>query len=312
MYRIFVSGMAYDEGKSGISDYTNNVLKELVKNHKIDFLMFKKDVDIFPFRHKNLTILTVQDSLSKPIINMLWHLFILPISRNFRKYDFIFLPAGNRRLFWIYPQFTITTFHDLSQFHIQGKYDKLRMIYIKKIIPFFLKKVHRIFAISESTKNDLMRFYHLETNKIQVNYNGYNQENFRSDIVVDRKDLPIPIDKNFLLYISRIEHPGKNHLNLIKAYEILPDEIKEQYHLVFVGKVWAGSELVSEYARNSKDSSRIHLLGFVAYDLLPKLYKAATLYVLPSLYEGFGIPLLEAIENSKTYSFNELVSSKKY
>lgn len=96
MYNIFVSGMAYDEGKSGISDYMNNVISELVKSNKVDLLLLEKDKEVFPVKHSNLNFITIPNYLSSPIVNMLWHLFILPIFRNYGKYDFIFLPAGNR------------------------------------------------------------------------------------------------------------------------------------------------------------------------------------------------------------------------
>ncbi|MDN5354158.1 MAG: hypothetical protein PWQ09_914 [Candidatus Cloacimonadota bacterium] len=281
--------MAYDNGKSGISLYIRKVVKYLSKDHQIELLMLKKDAKIFSIKNKNLKIITVSNFWAKPVINMLWHLFILPFTRNYKKYDFILLPAGNRRIFCYYPCYTIVTFHDLSQFYITHKYDRFRMFYIKKIVPFFLKKANSVMAISNCTKRDLQKFYKLK--KVWVNYNGYEKP------VVSQAQVKkvAEVEGKFLFYLARVEHPGKNHLNLIKAYEQLPKDVKQEYELVFAGKVWEGSEPVMHYVANSADKARIKFLGFVEEAELSWLYKNCNLYVFPSFYEGFGLPLLDAM-----------------
>lgn len=292
-YRIFVSGMAYDEGKSGVSDYMNNVVKALSVEHQVDMIMLESDIDRFPVRNPNLKLIPVSNKLKNAVINMLWHLYILPGKYNLKSYDFVFLPAANRRLFARCPIPSVVTFHDLSQFHIPGKYDAFRMLYIKKIIPFFVKKADKLLAISKNTKEDLIKFYKLAPDNIEVNYNGYDQQRFQP--APSKVLKPLGISKKYFLYIARIEHPGKNHLRLIKAYEKLPEDLKSRYDLVLPGKNWTGSEKVLEHWNNSPDKNRIIFPGFVDSDVLPKLYQQCSLYIFPSLYEGFGIPLIEAM-----------------
>jgi len=293
MYKIFVSGMAYDEGKSGISDYMNNVIAELVKNHQVDLLMLASDAEIFPVKSANLNFIKVSNKLGKPIFNMLWHLFILPGTIEKQKYDFVFLPAGNRRIMFKYLLPTLVTFHDLSQFHISAKYDGFRMFYIKKVIPLFLKKADKIMVISKNTRDDLVKYYHFKTEELEVNYNGYDDKKYV--LAPKTRNYPLSLKKEYFLYIARIEHPGKNHLRLIKAYERLSEDIKNEYDLVMPGKAWSGSDEIIEYLRNSRDKDKIHLPGFVANDVLLELYQHSSLYIFPSLYEGFGIPLIEAM-----------------
>ncbi|MEA2012943.1 MAG: glycosyltransferase family 1 protein, partial [Verrucomicrobiota bacterium] len=297
MLKILCSVMGYDGGKSGISEYINSTLKELSKKNSVSLIISKSDAEIFPVPEgKNLKYIIYPNWLKKPILNMFWHLFILPFTIGMKKYDFVFLPAGNRRLFCYYNIPSIVTFHDLSQFHIEGKYDAFRMFYIKKIIPFFLKKADMIMSISESTKKDMLEFYNFPENKIMVNYESFDFETYNMNVSAGKdKVIAAGLEKKYLLYIARIEHPGKNHLNLIKAYEQLPDKMKEQYDLALAGSMWSGGEKIKAYAEQSHDCDKIKFLGFVKKDLLPFLYKNASLYVFPSYYEGFGIPLLEAM-----------------
>ncbi|MBN2829809.1 MAG: glycosyltransferase family 4 protein [Candidatus Cloacimonetes bacterium] len=295
MYRIFISGLAYDRGKSGIADYTNNVIRELSKEHKLTILMLPDEAEIFPISNANIQIVKAHKILSRALLSMFWHLFILPFKIKRSDFDFIFLPAGNRRLLSFYPVPGVVTFHDLSQFHIENKYDGFRMFYIKKIVPFFLKKAPVVMAISKNTADDMVNFYHFDRNRIEINYNGYNEKAFNSQHPTEAVKEEYSLNKPYLLYIARIEHPGKNHLRLIRAFEMLPQSIREYYDLVFAGSDWNGAKVVHDYAEKSEVKDSIHFLGFVPDDDLPPLYCGAELYVFPSLYEGFGIPLVEAM-----------------
>jgi glycosyltransferase involved in cell wall biosynthesis len=168
------------------------------------------------------------------------------------------------------------------------------MLYIKHVVPYYLKKAPSVFAISESTKNDLIRYYGMKPELVTVNYNGFNPEKLNGDMTLEQLQERFGILKKYMLYIARVEHPGKNHLNLLKAYEQLPEEIKNEYELVCAGSKWSNSEAVLSYHSGMKDRANIHFPGFVSGNDMAALYKNASLYVFPSLYEGFGLPLLEA------------------
>lgn len=294
MYKILVSAMGYDSGKSGISEYMRSTIAELAKSNQVAVLILKKELKVFPADMPNVKIISYPDSLAKPIINMLWHLFILPFRFNFKDYDFVFLPAGNRRLFCFYPIKTLVTMHDLSQYHIEGKYDRFRVFYVKKLIPHFLKKAHKIFSISNSTKIDLLNYYKTPEEKIVINYNGFNSDRYKAVNASAESEKRL-FEKKYILYVARIEHPGKNHMNLIKAYEMLSENIKNEYQLVFAGSFWNGGEVVKDYVQKSKDAENIKFMGFVEDKIMPGLYRNASLYAFPSFYEGFGIPILEAM-----------------
>ena len=301
MHKIFFSAMAYDSGKSGISVYINNVLRELAARNdcQLEVLACREDVELLP-KSENIKYLEVSPFICKPLINMLWHLFILPWTIDWKKYDFAILPAGNRRLISRCRKFTIAVVHDLSQYHVEQKYDCFRMFYCRRILPFFLKRINRVVAISDSTAKDLKEYWKIPASRISVNYNGYDKKLFKpatggADHETKALLKRLGIDKKYIFYVSRIEHPGKNHLALIKAYEQLPQAIRNEYDLVLGGSFWAGSEIVKEYADKSPDVDRIKFTGFISHDELAPLYQQAAMYIFPSLFEGFGLSLLEAM-----------------
>ena len=294
MKNIFVSALVFDEGKSGISNYIENSIYHLAFSNKIYVAILKKDIPNFTRKHENIHFIVFPNILKHAILNLLFHFFILPFLLS-NKYSFIFLPAANRRLMLFYPVYTIATFHDLSQFYIVGKYDLFRMFYIKYVIPLFLKGVNKIIAVSNNTKQDMLKYLNLKSQDIFVNPNGYDKDLY----LYGQRDLSIHpslcLDKKYILYISRIEHPGKNHLRLIKAYELLPLRVKQTYSLVLIGNDCENAQLVHEYVQQSKYKDFIKFLGFVENKKMPSLISNAKIFVFPSLYEGFGIPLIEAM-----------------
>ncbi len=289
--------MAYDRGKSGISVYMNQVIKHLSARHKLYIVILAEDYEIFPVKNANTEFIIFPESLRKPLFNMLWHLFILPFRLNFKKYDFIWLPAANRRAFLKRYGPTVATVHDLSQYHVPDKYDFFRTFYIKKILPYCVRKSDRIIAVSQSTKNDLIQYWNCPENKISVVWNGFDKSVYHTnpDCDTDAVKKSLGIERDYILYVSRVEHPGKNHLGLMQAYEMLPAELKSRYCLVMPGKFWPGSNPVKEYALSSPDSESFIFPGFIQNEKLPEIFQAAAMYIFPSFFEGFGISLVEAM-----------------
>ena len=277
--KILLSAIPFDNGKSGISVYIREVVKVLEEEgHKLTLIV--EDDAVPEFERFELIRIKKRNAL----FSMLYSLFILPWLIDWKKYDLCIMLAANRRAFCRYPVFTIAVVHDLSQYHVPVKYDCFRMFYIKKILPYFVRKAQSIAAISQSTKKDLVDFWHIPEEKISVVYNGFKKP--REVRTEKRKQI---------LYISRIEHPGKNHLNLMKAFELLPEDLRKEYTLVMPGSGWNGAEKVFEYAEKSPCKENFKFPGFIEMDRLPELYAESSLYIFPSLFEGFGLSLLEAM-----------------
>lgn len=297
MARLFFSACGFDGGRSGISVYMQQVLLRLVENHQVTVLADAADLPLLP-RHPQLHYRRLPAGCRRPLWNMLYHLFWLPWLVSPRKYDCLLLPAANRRACFFHRLFTIAVVHDLSQYHVEAKYDCFRMFYIKYLLPHAVRLADVVVAISGSTRDDLIRYWRVAPAAIRVNYNGFDRRTFHAGIsarmVADAKSA-CGIDGDYLLYISRIEHPGKNHLRLIQAYEKLPADLRARYLLVLGGGRWNGADAVLAYAANSPCRDRIRFIGFVPNEALPGLYRGAALYVFPSLFEGFGLSIPEAM-----------------
>jgi glycosyltransferase involved in cell wall biosynthesis len=153
-------------------------------------------------------------------------------------------------------------------------------------------RARRILAVSESTKRDLIQCYDLSPDKVDVVYNGVDPA-FRplpSDKIAPfRREADLP--ERFMLFVGTLE-PRKNVVGLLEAYARLP---KGRPPLMLVGgKGWLYDEIFAR-VEALELTREVHFVGFVAAETLPLWYNAADLFVYPSLYEGFGLPALEAM-----------------
>ncbi|MBR4171908.1 MAG: glycosyltransferase family 4 protein, partial [Kiritimatiellae bacterium] len=193
--------------------------------------------------------------------------------------------AANRRVCAWYPLPTVATIHDLANFHIPGKYSRLRMFYLAHILPYFAKRAHHLVAVSGATKSDMVTFWKCRKDAVTVLYNGLSGTSRNTGISGSAQ--------NTFLYISRIEHPGKNHVRLIDAYGRLPHGLAEAHPLVLAGADWKDAEIVHQAAAKSPHADLIRFTGFI--EEIDTLWENAGFYVFPSLFEGFGLSLAEAM-----------------
>lgn len=301
--KIGIICAAADGGKSGISIYLRKIVESLVEqagDHELILFRFKADAFVSEGLEDNFRTMFISSFFNKPLFSILWHLLILPLLAWYYSLDVVFLPAGNRRLTFWCPCEVVTTVHDISQLHIRGKYDSFRMFYATKVLPYLMSRVNRIIAISQSTMKDIVDHAHIAPEKISVVYNGIDLTTFNpQDSSASRERLKVRygIDTPFVLYVSRIEHPGKNHYGLIKAWgELLRSNSQyKSYKLVCCGEAWPGAEPVFDLVKEKHLEDSVIFTGFADKCDLPLLYSCATCFALPSYYEGFGLPLLEAM-----------------
>ena len=191
---------------------------------------------------------------------------------------------------------TILTVHDLSFVrHPQGAVDRLRR-WLEHVVPRSLERADHVLADSESTRQDLSEIFNVPTLKTTVVGAGVDHR-FRP--ITDRQVLDsvrtrykLPRSEKIILSLGTLE-PRKNFTGLIQAFSSSP--VRESHHLVIAGgKGWLYDPIFAAAAA-SPVADRIHLIGFVNDDDLPALYSLADIFAYPSHYEGFGIPVIEAM-----------------
>jgi glycosyltransferase involved in cell wall biosynthesis len=292
--KVLVLCHGYDENKSGISKYMNSVLKELSQNesYHIDAIFNPRDFSCMDFSLKNLNINYQQSSqlTNKSFFSMLYCLFVMPFKVLFSDYDYVVLPAGNRRLLAIPFRGTkyVMVLHDLSILKVKNKYGGLHDIYFKKVVRFFLRSYPSINCISSSTKKDYVHYFKPPKNqKIQVVYNGIRE--------LERVECENSSYKNSFIYVSRLEAPGKNHLRLVEAYAKLPLDLREKHKLYLLGKDWNAKNEILNKVKEHGLEEHVIVKNHVSDNELAEAYSNAMAQVFPSLYEGFGLPVLESM-----------------
>ncbi|MBQ9338578.1 MAG: glycosyltransferase family 4 protein [Lentisphaeria bacterium] len=290
--RILVSCVPFDHGRSGISVYMRHAVAALAATgHQITLVVEAEAADEPAFAPFEKII--APRWTRRAVFSMLWHLFILPFRISRRQFDLFYICAANRREIAFRPVPTVAVVHDLAAHRVRGKYDRFRMFYQTRVLPFFIRRCEYPVAISEATAADMAEFMDLPREKITVSWDGLSLPNVPpADGWLERNGLK---KDSYILYISRLEHPAKNQFRLIEAYEKLPPELSSRFRLVLGGADWHGAEVIRAKAADSPLAGRILLAGFIADADLEQAYRNAAAYVFPSLFEGFGLSLIEAM-----------------
>lgn len=188
---------------------------------------------------------------------------------------------------------SVVTIHDLIFLRFPETYDLLSRLILKWKTLYACRHADKIIAISRQTKRDIIDFYHIPESKIEVVYQGCDKIFSRTVSIEEkqaiRKRYGIP--DRYLLSVGTFEH-RKNHRSILQALPLMHDE---DIHLVLVGKHTKFQSCIEERVRNLGLQGRVHILNNVPNADLPALYQGCSVFLYMSYFEGFGIPVLEAL-----------------
>ena len=212
-------------------------------------------------------------------------------------------------MLWRKPCPLVATIHDLAPFRVAGKYDWKRMLYGQVVARQLARRQDAIIAISENTASDIRKYFAAPREKMTVIHNGIEHARFfpgaagtvasgdacATALAKAAAAKLFNLTKPFFLYVARLEHPGKNHVRLIEAFTQFKAATRSGWQLALAGSDWHSAEMIHAAIKASPVAADIRALGFVGDPELPELYRAADGFVFPSLYEGFGLPPIEAM-----------------
>lgn len=198
----------------------------------------------------------------------------------------------------LFPKKKFISIMDVSYLKYPEMFKTLDRLQLKLLGGASINSAYKIFTISNFSKKEIMKYYGIPEKRIFVTYPGYDNKRFTPNPSANQNNIynKYNISSKYLLFVGTIQ-PRKNITSLVKAFEYLKEKQPNlnQLSLVLVGKKgWLYKDIISTI-RNSKVKSFIHLLDYVDSEDLPELYRQAELFTSLSLYEGFGIPFVEAM-----------------
>ncbi|NTU69689.1 glycosyltransferase family 4 protein [bacterium] len=299
--KIIIDAENTKKQKTGVGYYTYNLIKSLIKVDK------ENDYELVYWKLRNVQKFNPFGILPD---NIKYKKIRFPYSIYFRlfkmgiKIPFSFF-SGKADVY-LFPNFivynlknkkNIVVIYDVSYLKYPQFSDKKNVEFLTEFVSSTVKNASHVITISENSKKEIMEFYKINQKDISIvspsyDHNLYYKREASEILTVKDK---YSITGQYLLFTSTLE-PRKNVENIIKAYLLLPKLIKEQYSLVLAGgKGWQDSKILSDIKKAQDEGEKVIVTGYVLEEDLPVLYSGASLFVYPSIYEGFGIPILEAM-----------------
>ena len=295
--RIGIIADAMDDGGAGIASLVKNVVEQLlILDKKNTYVLVHHSPNDHPiFKAKNVEDVIVPVP-SYPCNRAIRKLFHMRQALNKLDLDVVHDP-GQMGPFFMHTNYkSVITINDLVPLILPKTSPFWVPIHHRFGLPPLMRKVDKIMAISESTKNDIHAYFPAAETKVEKIMLGANDA-FKpaSAIMKNRVKKKYKLNKPFFIIVSTIE-PRKNMIRIIRAFDLFKQKTKSPIQFVIVGgKGWNKERnALKQTIKDLKLTKDVKLLGHVPFADLPALYSAASGLVFATLYEGFGLPILEA------------------
>jgi glycosyltransferase involved in cell wall biosynthesis/radical SAM superfamily enzyme YgiQ (UPF0313 family) len=313
--RIGINASKVCEIHTGVGRYTFNLRKSILRmNGKYDCLFYIPGSVGNAIMTDRLGIQSdkTETTIRNNMLRILWEQLMLPIYSRKDRLDLFHYTDHALSLFQSTQQVIITV-HDIAYIRFPDLMNKSRQIYKRNILRESIKRASMIVADSFSTKRDIVEFFGTNEEKIKVVHLGV-ESRFRPISNVEEYRIKNKLPSKMILNVGTLE-PRKNVIALMKAFKKLKENGFDDYKLVIAGEKGWLYEQIFEEVEHSDLEKEILFLGVARDEDLPLLYNCAEIFVYPSLYEGFGLPPLEAMAcgipviTSNTSSLPEVIGN---
>jgi len=298
--RLAVALGGTDWGRSGIGTYTRAVLTRLGRSlhesgDELLALGTQRDFDAYEGALTHARRVKLSSLIDRPAFSAAWYLTRVGARARAAGADVLLMPAANRRIPLNAGLPSVGVVHDLAQFVIPKKYDRLRTHYVCDVLPRAFSTLSALVVVSKATRADVARVLSYRPEKVHVVPNGVDTSRFATPTPekIQQMRAQTGLEGPYLLYLSRLEHPGKNHLRLLQAYAESP--VRHTHRLALVGADWGAGHRIQLEIQRLHLEDRVRVFGYVAEELIPGLIADATAVIAVGLCEGFGLPALEAL-----------------
>lgn len=279
----------------GIGWFTWEVAKELVTNHPEHHFIFLFDRPFDPafIPADNVKGIVVQPPARHAVLWWWWFEVAIPRVLKRHKIDVFLSPDSYCSLSSRVP--TVMVCHDIAFCHYPMQVPLHGRVFYRHYVPKYLQRAERIISVSEFTKQDIIRQYQTPAQKIAVACNGVRSV-FRVLNEAEKEGIKLQFSqgRDYFFYLGSV-HPRKNVARLIQAFDQFKKATPSPIQLLIGGRMAWQTEAIEQALSKAKHREDIHLLGYLDDAQLAKVLGAALALTYPSLFEGFGVPLLEAM-----------------
>lgn len=286
---IGIDGHVLGDKSGGNETYYRNLIENLDKDLQKEIILFvnkEADISALDFRGKVVRFKShnafVRNFIEMPYLAWKYKLKCLHMQ--------YFIP-------FVRPCPVVATIHDISFEHFDDIFTKKEMFIQKKLIPYAARKSKKVLTVSEFSKKDICECYGCDPDKVVVTYNGKSSAFKKFELSEEQRNTlreKFGLPEEYILYVGNIQ-PRKNLKRLLQAYVKYAVQDKNAKPLVIVGKkAWMYDSIFEEIKQNHLED-RVYFTGYVEEVDLVRLYNDALFFIYPSIFEGFGLPVLEAM-----------------
>jgi glycosyltransferase involved in cell wall biosynthesis len=278
----------------GIGWFTYHIVKRWVEeNPEIQFyFIFDRAFDSSFIFGKNVTPLVVYPPARHPILWYLWYEWAVPRVLDKIQADVFVSLDTYTSTRWAGKK--VTAIHDIAFALFDGQVDRITQKFLRFFTPKYIKLSDLIVTVSHSTKNDLIQHYLCPESKIVVAHNApsHDYKPLSSEEIRDFK-LANTSGKDYFIFVGSI-HPRKNIIALLRAFELFKKNAYSSHKLVLIGRIWKNED-VTNFLSQMDSRADVIQIPHSPPKIIAKWVGAAISLVMVSIYEGFGVPIVEAL-----------------